>query len=296
MPPRKKNAAAAKDTTKQAAKSPKQEKTVKSPKNTSKAPSPSKKAAVTPKNSSEKRTRTRKSNDKKGSTNFMIAYLNGLWSKTKSVWKTSFGHLPFVELVILLWFIIDALTHLVMEATYVYAALFEKWDGWGNEIWKKYGEADKRWYGKTDPTIVSLEVLTVVPVGLMCAWAVYCTYKKMYLRHLLIVIISTAELYGGWMTFFPAYININFNNTGKSNLVGMNKPILFWIYLVFMNGLWVIVPAIFLYLSSNALLAKKSSIKLSTVDLFLVRLVLFVILLYIVLVPVILIFDWKDKD
>ena len=54
-------------------------------------------------------------------------------------------------------------------------------------------------------------------------------------------------------------------NEGKKNLVGMDKPILFWIYLVFMNGLWVIVPMIFLYLSSNALLAKKNSMKLSNI-------------------------------
>ena len=293
MPPRRKATATADKNTpttttttkKSTSKSPKTAVVPKSPKG-----SPQK-AATTPKKSTEKKPRTRKAIDKKNfssslSSNFVMVWIKGFFSKIESLWKGYFGHLPFVELVSLLWFFLDALTHLVMEGTYVYAALFSKWNSLGHKIWEKYSEADKRWYNVTDPTILSLEILTVIPVGLMCAWTVYCIYKKLYLRHLLIVIISTAELYGGWMTFCPEWID------GNKNLIG-DTPIKFWIYLVFMNGVWVIIPLVLLYLSSKVLLSKKTAIKLSTVDSFMVQSVLAVIVLYAILVPVILIFDLK---
>eukprot|EP01034_Spumella_vulgaris_P030276 gene30276-37464_t len=69
---------------------------------------------------------------------------------------------------------------------------------------------------------------------------VYGVAKRASWRHVLQVIICVAELYGGWMTFAPEWIE------GSPNLNGSDFNLL-WIYLVFMNGLWVVVPALLLW-------------------------------------------------
>jgi len=54
------------------------------------------------------------------------------------------------------------------------------------------------------------------------------------------------SLFLGWMTFAPEWI------TGSKNLVTDNWLFL-WVYLVFFNGLWVIVPLALMYQSWLAL-------------------------------------------
>ena len=46
----------------------------------------------------------------------------------------------------------------------------------------------------------------------------------------------------GWMTFCPEWLS------GNRNLVTSN-PLYLWLYLVFFNGLWVVVPLLLLYQS-----------------------------------------------
>lgn len=68
----------------------------------------------------------------------------------------------------------------------------------GNE----YSKSDFRW-NIFDPTVLSLELLTVLvagPLALVIAWAIITNNKY---RHPLQLIICVAEIYGGWMTFGP---------------------------------------------------------------------------------------------
>ena len=58
--------------------------------------------------------------------------------------------------------------------------------------------------------------------------------KKPY-RHFVQVLVNTCELYGGWMTFAPEWL------TGNRNL-DTSSPLYLWVYLVFFNGLWVVIP------------------------------------------------------
>ena len=60
------------------------------------------------------------------------------------------------------------------------------------------------------------------------------------MAHPLQIVISVAELYGGWMTFAPQWLD------GSPDLNG-DDPVLVWVYLVFMNGLWVVIPALLLW-------------------------------------------------
>jgi hypothetical protein len=57
-------------------------------------------------------------------------------------------------------------------------------------------------------------------------------------------LLSLAELYGGWMTFAPEWVD------GSPSLVSRADPLRFWCHLVFMNGLWVVIPALLLAESS----------------------------------------------
>jgi hypothetical protein len=149
--------------------------------------------------------------------------------------------LVFSEQVCLVWFIIDAFTHLTIELGYVYLALTdtaEKSDSFMGEIWRQYARADHRWAVR-DPNVISLEILTVF-VGLLCVVEIYGILKRSPWRHILQAAICVAELYGGWMTFCPEWVE------GSPNLDGSTFALL-WIYLVFMNGLWVVVPAVLLW-------------------------------------------------
>jgi hypothetical protein len=65
---------------------------------------------------------------------------------------------------------------------------------------REYAAADARW-GTADPTVVSLELLTVLGAGPLAALIVYQIVKRDPARHYWIVVLSTAELYGGCVLF-----------------------------------------------------------------------------------------------
>ena len=143
-----------------------------------------------------------------------------------------------------IWFVIDAGTHLTMELAFLIMALgegAEKTDSYWGFMWRLYAKADARW-AVNDPGLISIEVATVF-MGLLCLVQLYALWNRSSYRHVLQLFICTAELYGGWMTFGPEW----FSTPPNPNLAGMDEPVLFWIYLVFMNGLWVVVPAVLLW-------------------------------------------------
>jgi len=65
---------------------------------------------------------------------------------------------------------------------------------------KEYAAADTRW-GTADPTIVSLELLTVFGAAPLAAYIVYQIVKGDPTRYYWIIVLCTAELYGGYV--FP---------------------------------------------------------------------------------------------
>lgn len=95
------------------------------------------------------------------------------------------------------------------------------------------------WAGR-DANIIALELITVFLLGPLCLWAAYAIVAHRPYRHLLQLVISTAELYGGWMTFCPDALD-------GSKSLALHDPVLLWVHLVFMNGLWVVVPALLLW-------------------------------------------------
>jgi hypothetical protein len=118
-----------------------------------------------------------------------------------------------------------------------------------SRLWQEYAKADRRW-GGVDLTVVVLEVLTVgvgAPLALWICWQLRREERKGVLkRWFWMVVLATAELYGGWMTFAPEWF------TGSPNLDTSNWMYL-WVYLVFFNGLWVVFPLWILYEAYKAM-------------------------------------------
>lgn len=111
--------------------------------------------------------------------------------------------------------------------------------------------------------VVSLELLTVLVVGPLCVWVCFDIARKNPRANILMIILATAELYGGmspplhsfhllnhshtrkgFMTFCPEWLTGNLN-LDTSNF--MYK----WVYLVFFNMLWVLNPLYAIYISST---------------------------------------------
>ncbi|KAF3825841.1 hypothetical protein GH733_006668 [Mirounga leonina] len=106
---------------------------------------------------------------------------------------------------------------------------------------KEYGKADARWL-YFDPTIVSLEILTVVLDGSLALVLIYAIVKEKYYRHFIQITLCVCELYGGWMTFFPDWL------MGGPNL-NTDNWLYFGVYLVFFNSVWVLMPGLLLWQS-----------------------------------------------
>ncbi|KAF9005424.1 Emopamil-binding protein [Cyathus striatus] len=137
-----------------------------------------------------------------------------------------------------IWLAFDALIHFSFEGSWLFLSMFGRQvntsAGPFAEMWREYAAADYRW-GVSDPTVVSLEILTVLGAGPLCCYILKQLVNDDPARHYWIIVLSTAELYGGWMTFCPEWL------TGSPNLNTSNALYL-WVYLVFMNVIWVFIP------------------------------------------------------
>ena len=69
------------------------------------------------------------------------------------------------------------------------------------KIGQEYAAADRRW-GTADPTVVSIELVTVFGAGSLAVWIVYQIVRRNPVRYYWIVMLSTAELYGGYVFSF----------------------------------------------------------------------------------------------
>ncbi|KAL4250621.1 EBP family protein [Abortiporus biennis] len=142
-----------------------------------------------------------------------------------------------------IWLAFDAMIHFSFEGSFLYLSTFGRQvvtsEGPFAELWKEYARADARW-GVSDPTVVSLEILTVLGAGPMCCYILKQLAQNDPARHYWIIVLSTAELYGGFMTFAPEWL------TGSVAL-NTSNPLYLWVYLFFMNVIWVVIPLWLMY-------------------------------------------------
>lgn len=144
----------------------------------------------------------------------------------------------------LAWLCYDTLVHCALEGSFVYLSFMGNIadsEGFIASLWKEYGKADARWL-HFDPTIVSVEILTVVLDGSLSLVLMYAIVKEKYYRHFIQITLCVCELYGGWMTFSPEWL------MGSPNL-STNNWLYFWVYLVFFNSVWILIPGLLLWQS-----------------------------------------------
>ncbi|KAL8895840.1 MAG: hypothetical protein Q9192_003408 [Flavoplaca navasiana] len=112
-------------------------------------------------------------------------------------------------------------------------------------LWQEYARADTRW-ANTDTNILSIELLTVLIAGPLACYICYLLQRQPLGRStntddnaaklwFSIIVLATGEIYGGFMTFAPEWLS------GNTSLSTGNWMYL-WLYLVFFNGIWVVVP------------------------------------------------------
>jgi len=158
---------------------------------------------------------------------------------------------PFIDRFTFIWLAFDGLIHTIYEGSFLWYSLPKPTVHSSTQplayLWKEYALADSRW-GVGEETVVSLEILTVFIGAPLCFWIVYQLVKGDQARHYWIIVLCTGELYGGWMTFCPEWL------TGSPSLDTSN-PLYLWVYLVFMNFLWVFIP-IYLMVDSYGQIAK----------------------------------------
>lgn len=65
-----------------------------------------------------------------------------------------------------------------------------------SHLGKDYARADARW-GVADPTIVSMELITVIGTGATILYIMQKLVQDDPARHYWIIVLCTAELYGG---------------------------------------------------------------------------------------------------
>ncbi|KAK0556288.1 asparagine-linked glycosylation protein [Tilletia horrida] len=152
---------------------------------------------------------------------------------------------------IFLWLAFDGLCHLILEGSFLYLSTFGRTVNASRSfmayMWQDYSRADVRW-GISDPTVVALEILTVLGAGPLALYTAYLLAKEDGRYHYWAIVLSTAELYGGFMTFAPEWL------TGNKGLNGSNW-VLLYVYLWFMNMIWVVIP-VYLMVDSYGYLAR----------------------------------------
>ncbi|GAA6064001.1 hypothetical protein JCM10212_000155 [Sporobolomyces blumeae] len=138
-----------------------------------------------------------------------------------------------------IWLSFDALTHFILEGSFLWQSFprprtVNSSRGPFASLWQEYALADTRW-STSDPTVVAIELITVLGAGPMCVWLMDMMRKENVAWRYWIIVLSTAEIYGGWMTFVPEWI------TGSPSL-NTSYWLYTYVYLLFFNGLWVAIP------------------------------------------------------
>ncbi|EIE25266.1 Emopamil-binding protein [Coccomyxa subellipsoidea C-169] len=145
-------------------------------------------------------------------------------------------HLTIGERLVLTWFVLTGIIHLVVEGAVVLRSDFYKSTS-GNilfEIWKEYAKADSR-YATRDSFVISMEAFTAFVEGPLCFVIVYGIVKQKPWRYTLQLLVSFGQIYGDVLYFATTYLE------GLKH----SRPewLYFWFYFVIVNSIWIVIPA-----------------------------------------------------
>ncbi|KAF8914890.1 Emopamil-binding protein [Mucidula mucida] len=140
-----------------------------------------------------------------------------------------------------MWLAFDAMIHFSFEGSWLYLSVLGRQVntsvGPFAEMWREYAAADYRW-GVSDPLWS--------PWNSSPFWAPAQCAATSSSSWFLTTLRGTIGLC--WMTFCPEWL------TGSENL-NTSNPLYLWVYLFFMNVIWVLIP-IWLMVESYSVIAK----------------------------------------
>jgi len=145
-------------------------------------------------------------------------------------------HLSNTDRVVLTWWMITGVIHLVVEGWVVAVPNFFT-DTSGNplsEIWKEYSKADSR-YASRDGFTICMEAITAFVEGPLCFVVVYGMLKKAPWRHTLAVLVALGQLYGDVLYFATSWYEGLIHSRPEAQY--------FWFYFVFINSIWIVIPS-----------------------------------------------------
>ncbi|CAH1794632.1 unnamed protein product [Owenia fusiformis] len=151
--------------------------------------------------------------------------------------KMQHGRLGVLLKIKLIWLVVSGLIHMVLEG---YFSVFHRTLAGEQtllaQMWKEYGLGDSR-YIASDNFTVCMETITAFIDGPLCILTTVAFVKSHPLRYPLQLTVSLCQLYGDVLYFMTSYFD-GFKH-GE-----MWHPLYFWFYFVFLNSIWIIIPAI----------------------------------------------------
>lgn len=112
------------------------------------------------------------------------------------------------------------------------------------QLWKEYSLSDSRYMIK-DPFTVCMEAVTAVFRGPLSLAIAYCIVVDHPLQHPLQIIVSLGQLYGNII-----YLSTStFNDTVFGIVFYRPEWYYFYMYFVFCNAFWIIIPLMVLFRS-----------------------------------------------
>lgn len=132
---------------------------------------------------------------------------------------------------------------------------------------KEYAKADSR-YASRDSFIVSMEAITAFLWGPLCPLLVHAIFTAKPWRYSLMIVVSAGQIYGDVLYYGTCYLEGALGAVGGGGMhtcgVGAAdltaplpaksrptppgfvhsrpEPLYFWVYFVFMNAIWIVVP------------------------------------------------------
>lgn len=162
-----------------------------------------------------------------------------LFVATYHVAKTIQPKLTAGELITIMWFVLSGSIHLVFEGYYAqnFATLGSKQTVLG-QMWKEYAFSDSR-YLTSNSFVLCVETITAIAWGPGCLLVAWLIIKRHPLRYSIQALVSLGEMYGDIIY----YATVAFDHVVLGVTYSRPEPFYFWFYFIFMNAIWIVVPA-----------------------------------------------------
>ncbi|KAM3085187.1 hypothetical protein ACMFMG_003616 [Clarireedia jacksonii] len=177
------------------------------------------------------------------SVSSLIVAFGALWTLVLGVTLVAvrrINHgLSAIDQGLVLWFVLTGSIHIFFEGYFIYnhARMASMQDFFG-QLWKEYALSDSR-YMSSDPFLLTIESWTVILWGPLSYVVAFSIIKDSPFRHSVQALVSTGEFYGNLLYLLTSLLD--------EKLSGISyyrpEPFYFWVYFVFMNSIWLFVPA-----------------------------------------------------